>query len=160
MVSRPFKLYAAGRSVIAGLLAALPAGCSPPPASHAAPALGAGAPAWQAPRMEIASNGGTYYVAFSPRPADMPLNEMFSLRVEVLDAARRPLPAGEVELRVDAAMPGHGHGMVTRPQVTANADGTFTADGMLLHMPGSWELYFDVQRDGIAERAQVAVELE
>jgi hypothetical protein len=31
---------------------------------------------------------------------------------------------------------------------------------MLFHMPGYWELYFDLSREGIMERAQGAVTLE
>ena len=31
---------------------------------------------------------------------------------------------------------------------------------MLLHMPGRWELYFDVGEGALTERAQIEVELE
>jgi len=32
--------------------------------------------------------------------------------------------------------------------------------GLRFHMPGRWELYFDVTRDGVLERAQIDLELE
>ena len=108
----------------------------------------------------VMSNDGTYYVVFSPQPGAIPLNEMFSLDIRVRDGVeRRPL-AGDVRLDVDAAMPEHRHGMVTRPRVTPGGGGAFTAEGMLLHMPGYWEIYFDITRDGVTERVQVPVELE
>jgi hypothetical protein len=46
--------------------------------------------------------------------------------------------------RVDATMPQHGHGMNYRPTVEARGDGRFRASGLLLHMPGRWQLSFAV----------------
>jgi hypothetical protein len=66
----------------------------------------------------------------------------------------------DVRLDVDARMPEHFHGMNRAPVITARPDGTFDVRGMLFHMSGYWELYFDVTRGGVTERAQVAVELE
>jgi hypothetical protein len=40
------------------------------------------------------------------------------------------------------------------------APGAYRVDGMLFHMPGYWELYFDLSREGVMERAQGAVTLE
>ena len=62
--------------------------------------------------------------------------------------------------RADAAMPQHGHGMNVAPTVKQVAPGTYRVDGMLFHMPGYWELYFDLSREGVMERAQGAVTLE
>ena len=69
-------------------------------------------------------------------------------------------PRGDIELSVDAAMPEHGHGMNRVPSVAALGDGRFRAEGLLFHMPGRWEIYFDVTRGAITERAQADVELE
>ena len=65
-----------------------------------------------------------------------------------------------VELSVDAAMPEHGHGMNRVPEVRHAGDGRYVVDGMLLHMPGRWEVYFDVTDGALTERAQIEVELE
>ena len=36
----------------------------------------------------------------------------------------------------------------------------FRAEGMLFHMPGHWEMYFDITQGGRSERAQVDVDLK
>lgn len=140
-----------GRLIPAAAIAALAGGCAggpreaitaPPPGDHA-----------------VLSNEGTYRILYSPGPDEIPLNELFSMRVQVLDAARAE-PDADASLDVDAAMPAHRHGMYTRARVRGGEGGVFVVEGMLLHMPGAWEIYFDVTRDGITERAQVAVELE
>ena len=135
-------------------------------------ALGACQSAAESPRAEqrppvpaqarrVPSNGGRYVVAFVPDPDPWPVNQPVTLTVWVLDHDGKgaPIPPGKVTLAVDAAMPEHQHGMTTEPVVHANA-GCFSVSGMLLHMPGHWQLYFDVTRDGITERAQCDVTLE
>lgn len=59
--------------------------------------------------------------------------------------------ARPAELRVDAQMPEHRHGMNYRPGVASRGDGRFTARGLLLHMPGRWEFSFDVRGAAGAE---------
>ena len=44
--------------------------------------------------------------------------------------------------------------------MTRQADGSFQADGMLFHMPGHWELYFDIWEDVGTERAQCSIDLK
>jgi len=46
------------------------------------------------------------------------------------------------------------------PAVVRVAEGSFAVEGMLLHVPGIWELYLDVAREGISERAQFSVRVE
>jgi hypothetical protein len=57
-------------------------------------------------------------------------------------------------------MPHHGHGMNVAPTVKRTRPGEFRVDGMLFHMPGYWELYFDLVQGGTLERAQGTVTLE
>jgi hypothetical protein len=105
-----------------------------------------------------ASNAGTYRVTWQSEPAPVPLNATFALEVEVADAAGGDVSA--LELVADAAMPDHGHGMKTQPRVTRLGPGRFRVEGMQFHMPGYWELYFDLARGPLRERAQFAIELE
>jgi len=88
-----------------------------------------------------------------------PLNEMFAMAARVEDADGRPLGSDDITLRVDAAMPQHGHGMNTTPR-TEPADDGFHVSGMLFHMPGDWQIYFDVTRGGTTDRATVDVTLD
>lgn len=107
---------------------------------------------------EYVATGKTYRVVFTTTPRMIPMNEPFeiSARPERIDGA----PVGAVEMRVDAAMPDHHHGMTTKPQVEYKPGGGCHVKGMLLHMPGYWEIYFDIERDGEIERAQYNFELE
>jgi hypothetical protein len=57
-------------------------------------------------------------------------------------------------------MPEHRHGMNYRPTVVKGGDGVYVAEGMLFHMPGRWQLLFDVERDGRVERLSTDMELE
>ncbi len=57
-------------------------------------------------------------------------------------------------------MPEHRHGMTRRPVIVRRADGSFTITGMLFHMPGYWEIHFDITREGETERAQLEVDLD
>lgn len=81
-----------------------------------------------------------------------PLNEHFSFVVDLQGQAG-------VLVDVDADMPAHGHGINTDPEFEQLEDGRYRVDGMLLHMPGAWELYFDV-KDGDSEPRRIVVPLE
>lgn len=59
--------------------------------------------------------------------------------------------------RVDATMPEHRHGMNYRPTLSAKGGGRYVAEGLLFHMPGRWELTFDVESGG--RRARVATDV-
>ena len=124
-----------------------PATLTPAPIAHAAdPAT-------------ITSNDGEYSLSFTTDPAPIPLNDLFEIDATVTTASGAALPA-DTELRVDAAMPAHNHGMNTRPKVSRADDGSYQARGLLFHMSGDWVIYFDITRDGVTSRAQVEVTLE
>lgn len=124
--------------------------------SHAAPP--AQAP-WEGAR-EVASNGGGYLLRVRASAEPIPENEEFALSVWVFDPSLPEAPLAEVALAADAGMPEHGHGMNRVPKVARREDGGFEVLGLLFHMGGSWELYLDVTRGAITERAQTRVELE
>jgi hypothetical protein len=103
---------------------------------------------------QLISNAGTYRITHElADPQRIPLNTPFTFTVQVS-------PPEQVALQVDAAMPEHHHGMIRMPRVTPLGDGAFQVDGMLLHMAGRWELYFDVTHKGVTERAESEIILE
>jgi hypothetical protein len=106
------------------------------------------------------AHGHKYDVLWQATPSPIPLNETFDLVVEVRrhDAAAKS--ASDVALNVDARMPAHGHGMNVLPRVSSKGDGKFAVSGLLFHMPGHWELYFDVTENAATERVQIDVNLE
>lgn len=108
----------------------------------------------------VCSNGRSFGVGIVEGPDAIPQGELFDLEVEVREGCRAGAPANDVILEVEAIMPGHGHGMNTHPRVAPLAPGRFLVAGLRFHMPGRWELHFDVVRDGVLERAQLDVVLE
>jgi hypothetical protein len=136
------------RTALALALATALAGCDGKEGSGAAGNTG--------PR-EVRSNAGRYTVTFTPSPDPIPMNQLFDLSFRVASKQGSKEPA---KVEVDARMPAHGHGMNRVPRITRLPDGTFKAEGMLFHMPGHWELYFDVTEGGTTERAQVDVHLK
>ena len=88
------------------------------------------------------------------------MGELFELDLQVREGCRAGAPAEDVLLEVEAVMPGHGHGMNTHPRASPLGAGRFLVSGLRFHMPGRWELHFDVVRGGVTERAQVDLALE
>jgi hypothetical protein len=93
-------------------------------------------------------------VLFRTVPATIEIGRHFA--VEAVVCATPPTQT----VRVDARMPEHRHGMNYRPTVAATADGRWVAQGMMFHMPGRWQLVFDVERGGRTERLATDVVLE
>ena len=81
-------------------------------------------------------------------PASIPVSAHFSIRFHLCG-----LPVDRV--RVRGWMPDHRHGMNYRPAVTLNGL-SGTADGLLFHMPGRWQLILDVR--GAAGREKLTAE--
>ncbi|MGH8739893.1 MAG: cytochrome-c peroxidase [Burkholderiales bacterium] len=105
------------------------------------------------PRLEgtrVESAG--YVIAFKAEPVSVAKH--FAL--EVAACARPGHPAPE-QLKVDAHMPEHRHGMNYAPAVKALAPGRWRAEGLMLHMPGRWEFVFELRGGGKSERLAHAI---
>jgi hypothetical protein len=90
-----------------------------------------------------------YMLAFRPEPLRLEVGLPFSLLMNVC-TKRGGEPAELV--RVDATMPEHKHGMNYATTIKANGEGRYQVDGLLFHMPGSWEVAFDVRSGGDIQR--------
>jgi hypothetical protein len=97
---------------------------------------------------------GDLVVLFRTVPAAVEIGRHFAVEAVVC-----PGPPA-TELRVDAQMPEHGHGMNYRPGLTRGADGVYRAEGLLFHMPGRWQLLFSVERGDRTERLATDIMLE
>lgn len=102
---------------------------------------------------------GTFDVHWRSEPAALERGKVFALRAWITPRGSREVVPWTT-LGVDADMPEHLHGMNRVPRVSRQADGSFLVEGMLFHMPGRWNLYFDVHEAAIVERAQLELELE
>jgi hypothetical protein len=100
---------------------------------------------------------GSFAVTVKPLAGEIVENEHFSLDVTIAgeNATTKPL-----QVKVDADMPAHQHGMNTQPEISAKGDLRYQVDGMLFHMAGEWVITVDVTRDGKTERASFPVQVE
>ena len=104
-----------------------------------------------------AIESGHYVVAYRTQPAKIVVGKHFSIEIMTCAKGNAPAPSG---VTVDAFMPDHGHGMNYKATVRAMADARFRADGLMFHMPGRWDLMFDVQGAGGVERLTRSIVLE
>jgi len=98
-----------------------------------------------------------HVVVFRPAPAPIAVGRHFSVDATV---CARDGAAAATGLRVDAQMPAHRHGMNYRANVSARGEGRFVADGLMFHMPGRWQLVFDVETAAGTDRLVTDVVLE
>jgi hypothetical protein len=101
-----------------------------------------------------------FKVSFRPTPGPITASKMFTLDVHVVRNSDQSSVGEDVGLIVDAAMPEHRHGMNTQPRIERTGPGRFEARGMLLHMPGRWEIYFDMAEGALTQRATFEIELD
>jgi len=90
-----------------------------------------------------------YSVVYRSVPAPVAVGQHFAVDFAVCPKAGATAPR---EVRVDANMPAHKHGMNYRTTVVRARDGTYRAEGLLFHMPGRWDLTFDVVAGSNTER--------
>lgn len=96
-------------------------------------------------------------VAFRTEPATIPIGVHFALEFRVCAAPGTPSPDA---VAVDARMPAHGHGMNYAPGLARNPDGRHRAEGLMFHMPGRWELMFDVTGPAGTDRLTATMTVE
>ena len=65
----------------------------------------------------------------------------------------------QIDLLVDAGMQEHNHGMHTKPIVKRYGKQHFISEGMLFHMPGTWQIELEISRGIIKEKAIIEVML-
>ena len=84
-------------------------------------------------------------IAYRTDPARVAVGRPFAVELVVCP---KEAAATIEEVRVDAHMPEHRHGMNYKASVKPHgAVGRYRAEGLMFHMPGKWEFLFDV-RDG------------
>lgn len=90
-------------------------------------------------------------------PAQPKIGEFFAIEFGGC-ALGGPLTAEAV--RVDATMPAHRHGMNFKPRVTTVGPNLLRAEGMMFHMPGTWQLSFEQRSSAGIARLTTDVEIE
>jgi hypothetical protein len=95
-------------------------------------------------------------IAFVSRPAPLPVGRHFDIHFVVCGTALRNGAA----VGVDADMPAHRHGMNYRARVEALPGGVWRAKGLMLHMPGTWRVIFDLPLEGRTLRVTREIEVQ
>jgi hypothetical protein len=113
------------------------------------------APAGFEPRARVESDGTV--VLYRTVPATIEIGQHFAVEAVLCPALPPDAAAG---VRVDARMPEHRHGMNYRPRITRKDARTWVAEGLLFHMPGLWQLTFDIERGGRVEHLSADIDLE
>jgi hypothetical protein len=93
------------------------------------------------------SENAAYRVSYASQPAPVPINKLhrWTLHVETADGR----PVTDAQIKVDGDMPQHGHGLPTRPRVTANlGHGDYQVDGIRFQMGGWWVMEFTIDAGG------------
>jgi hypothetical protein len=98
-----------------------------------------------------------YEIVFRSAPAPIETGKHFSLDFAVCPRGGAGAPD---TVRVDAVMPEHRHGMNYRPVVVARGAGLYRADGLMFHMPGRWEIRFDIVSAAGTDRLVATTQLE
>jgi YtkA-like len=98
-----------------------------------------------------------YAIASVTSPAAVEVGRHFVVDFAVCPRAGAPAPQ---DVRVDANMPEHRHGMNYRASVARSPAGTYRADGMLFHMPGRWDITFDVVAGNRTDRLTGTMRVE
>jgi hypothetical protein len=81
------------------------------------------------------------------------INQIHSWHIRVLNADGTRL---QPELSISGGMPEHNHGLPTAPQITGTLDnGDYLLEGMRFHMPGHWQLRFDLSVDDTEQTAVI-----
>ena len=122
-----------------------------------APALAEHCPKDMLAAMENRLSADGTAVAYKTDPAKIAVGKPFSIEVVAcVDGAAATAPT---RIRVDAGMPMHGHGMNYPPSEKKLGPGHSKFDGMVFHMPGAWQITFDVyegdERRRLTEKVKI-----
>jgi len=102
------------------------------------------------------SKEGHFVLAWRPLSGHVPRNREFDMEVLVLGEGE--LLEGS-QVRVRGWMPDHGHGLSRRPPVSETRPGRHLVEGMVLHMRGHWQVFFDVIHEGVGDTVEFREDL-
>ena len=108
-------------------------------------ALGLNASACEPPVQGARLESARYTLAY--KMSEVAVSRHFTMDVGACAKGGGSVPDA---LKVDAQMPEHRHGMNYRPAVKRVAAGQWRVEGMMFHMPGRWQLAFELDGEPLA----------
>lgn len=110
----------------------------------------------ETPVLTGATSGGIRIEIFSEL-APLAINQIHSWQIRILDENGIAI---QPEMKLSGGMPEHNHGLPTAPAITATLDnGNYLLEGMRFHMPGHWQLLFEITVNGSMQTAVIDFEL-
>lgn len=95
-------------------------------------------------RLSKPTDRGLYTASVEPGLSPIVIGTMHGWVVEI--STRDGKPVDLARIVVDGGMPQHGHGLPTRPEVSADlGDGRYQVEGMKFNMPGWWVVNLSVE---------------
>lgn len=112
---------------------------------------GGGNSAWPVTKT---SDGGGHDVDLQPRGGEIEWNKHFALD---LTLRSKKAVSENFEVRVDADMPAHRHGMNTKSETFDQGGGSYLVEGMLFHMKGDWVITVELIDGEVTEKVEYPV---
>lgn len=109
-------------------------------------------------REGVRSEQGQFVASWSSDPVTPPINAVHEwvLHIETPDGE----PVEGASVTIDGDMPAHGHGMPTRPQVTADlGGGDYRVEGMSFQMGGYWVIDVTISAAGQTDLIRFGLDL-
>lgn len=85
---------------------------------------------------KIDSEESMYTLSYSLQDRSLQLNEYEELPVQISTANSETPCCDKIEIY--AGMPGHGHGMPSKPVIAKQSNNLYLIKGLLFSMPGQW----------------------
>jgi hypothetical protein len=95
----------------------------------------------------LASDNGLYTVSYRSEMDPPSINQIHAWVLRVETAGGEPVE--QAIIRVQGAMPDHGHGLPTQPKVTQElGGGEYRVEGVKYSMTGWWTMTFEISAAG------------
>ncbi len=93
---------------------------------------------------------GLYRGTYTPSLDPITIDKLHAWTLRLQTADGRPVETATITVHGD--MPGHGHGLPTKPIVSEHrGNGDYLVEGMKFQMPGWWYVEFDIVDGGVED---------
>ena len=106
---------------------------------------------------EAISEESHFRVSYKSQYNPIPLNQIHPWILHIEDEEGNPVEKAIVT--IDGGMPAHNHGLPTEPAATELGNGDYMIDGIKFSMTGSWEMWFYIQTETLADKVKFELEM-
>ncbi|MEH6475755.1 MAG: hypothetical protein V7727_08695 [Sneathiella sp.] len=104
----------------------------------------------------LKGTGEVYAVSVTTIPAQVMVGKPFSVRVSVCSKKGQSFLG---DIKINAMMPMHKHGMNYKPSIEKISDGKFEMKGFVFHMPGKWQYKIDLKQGDSSDKVLIDYKL-